>query len=80
MTQRAGWSCSYDRKGRLTGHRDGDGVEVRCRYGIQEGMVEITTASSLEQGRAAQALAYNARGMAVGMGFALHLRTAGLYL
>ena len=58
---------SYDRKGRLTGHRDGDGVEVRCRYGIQEGMVEITTASSREQGRAAQALAYNARGMAVGM-------------
>ena len=29
--------------------------------------MEITTASSLEQGRAAQALAYNARGMAVGM-------------
>ena len=57
---------SHDRKGRLTGHRDGDGVEVRCRYGIQEGPLEITTASSREQGKTAQAFAYDARGNVTG--------------
>ena len=27
----------YDRKNRIVGNTDADGVEIRCRYGIQEG-------------------------------------------
>jgi len=46
---------------------DGDGIEVCCRYGIQDEQREITTAGNCRQGRAAQTLAYDARGRITGM-------------
>jgi len=58
---------SYDICGSLLHTVDGDGVEVSCRYGLQDEQREITTAGSRRQGRAAQTLAYDARGRITGM-------------
>lgn len=57
----------YDRSNRLIGNTDADGVEVHCRYGLQDEQREITTAGSRKQNRAVQTLSYNARGMVTGV-------------
>ena len=56
----------YDQKGRLIRHMDGDGIEVYCRYGIQDEQRQFFTAGSRKQDRAAQTLTYDARGMVTG--------------
>lgn len=48
----------YDKKNRVVGSTDGDGIEVRCRYGIQDEQRQLFTAGSRKQGRAAQTLSY----------------------
>ncbi len=53
----------YDRKNRIVGNTDADGIEIRCRYGIQDEQRQILTAGSRKQGRASQTLSYDARGM-----------------
>ena len=53
----------YDRKNRIVGNTDADGIEIRCRYGIQDEQRQLLTAGSRKQGRAAQTLSYDARGM-----------------
>ena len=57
----------YDAKNRLTATTDGDGVEVGCRYGIQNEQRELFTAASRKQGKAAQAFVYNVRGQITGI-------------
>lgn len=56
----------YDRKSRLIRNTDGDGIEIRCRYGIQDEQRQIHTAGSRKQDKAAQTLTYDARGMVTG--------------
>lgn len=56
----------YDRKSRLIRNTDGDGIEVRCRYGIQDEQRQIITAGSRKEDKAAQTLTYDARGMVTG--------------
>ncbi len=53
----------YDRKNRMVGNTDADGIEIRCRYGIQDEQRQLLTAGSRKQGGAAQTLSYDARGM-----------------
>ncbi len=57
----------YDQKKRLIQNTDGDGVEVRCRYGIQDEQREIITANSRQLKRVVQKLSYNARGQITGV-------------
>ena len=58
---------SYDIRGNRLTSTDGDGVEVSRRYGIQNEQLEISTIKSREQGKAAQKLAYDARGRITGV-------------
>ena len=53
----------YDRKNRMVGNTDADGIEIRCRYGIQDEQRQLLIAGSRKQGGAAQTLSYDARGM-----------------
>lgn len=56
----------YDRKNRLIRNTDGDGIEVHCRYGIQDEQRQLLTAGSRKEDKAAQTLTYDARGMVTG--------------
>ena len=56
----------YDRKDRIIENTDGDGIEVHCRYGIQDEQRQFLTAGSRKQDKAAQTLIYDARGMVTG--------------
>ena len=53
----------YDKKNRPVRNTDADGIEIRCRYGIQDEQRQILTAGSRKQEKAAQTLSYDARGM-----------------
>ena len=57
----------YDARGNRLSRADGDGVEISCRYGIQDEQTELYTAGSRKQGKAAQRLVHDARGRITGV-------------
>ena len=57
---------AYDIRGSRLKHRDGDGIETGCRYGLQKEPLEIYTAESRKQGRPARKLSFDARGRITG--------------
>ncbi len=58
---------SYDIRGNRIQSRDGDGIEVSSRYGLQNERLETFTAESRKQERPAQKLIYDARGRITGV-------------
>ena len=57
----------YDARGNRIQRRDGDGIGVSCRYGLQDERLETFTSNSQKEGKAVQKLTYDARSRITGV-------------
>ena len=56
------WNA-YDSKNRRISNTDADGITIHCCYGVQDEQRQLFTSAGRKQGRAAQTLSYDTRGM-----------------